>query len=112
MQGDINLKTVLIECLQDRRHVLNICSKNYNGLEPARGMEEVWQRERKKVDILQDAVHAVQSEPVRRAMADWQKEVMQEGTPKSIKFDGEDEVMAIHEGRSAESNLSDYPKES
>jgi len=94
---EINLKTVLTECLQDRRHVLNICSKDYKGLEPARGMEEVWQRERKKVDILEDAVHAVQSEPVRQAMADWQKEVMEHG-PSALKLDGIQQGMVFYEG--------------
>lgn len=76
---EINRHTVLTECLQDRRHILNICSKSYNGLEPARGMEEKWEEERKKVQILQELIHAIDSEPVLRAMADWQKEVMENG---------------------------------
>ena len=109
--AEINRKSVLLECLSIMREELGICSKNYNGLIPKEGMEEAWEQARRKVKILEELIHAYDCEKVRVALADWQKEVMQEGPPKSIKFDGEDEVMAIHEGRSAESNLSDHPEE-
>lgn len=110
--AEINRKSVLLECLELMREELRLSSRDYNGLVPADRMEESWEQARRKVEILEELIHAYDSEPVRVALADWQKEVMQEGPPKSIKFDGEDEVMAIHEGRSAESNQSDYPKES
>ena len=110
--AEINRKSVLLECLSIMRAELRVCSKDYNGLIPADRMEEAWEQGRQKVKILEDLIHAYDSEPVRVALADWQKEIMQEGPPASIRFDGEDEVVAIHEGRSAESNLSDYPKES
>ena len=42
-------------------------------------MEDVWRAERKKVDILQELIHAIDSEPVLRAIADWQKDVMEHG---------------------------------
>jgi len=89
---EINRKTVLVECLQYLQHILNICSKNYNGLEPAKGMEEQWNRARRKVEILKDLIHAYESEPVRAALADWQKEVMAQG-PSALKLDNEPVIL-------------------
>lgn len=68
------------------REEQRILSKNYNGLEPKEGMEEAWQQGRKKLDILQDMIHAQDNESVRRAMADWQKEIMEHGIQTELKF--------------------------
>ena len=75
---EITRKTVLLDCLQIKRQQLNVCSKNYNGMEPAPGLEQVWQETKKEVEILQDLIHAYECEPVKRALADWQKEIMQQ----------------------------------
>ena len=75
MTGEITRKSVLIECLQLMREELNICSKKYNGLEPKEGMEEAWEQARAKVKILEELIHAYDSAQVRKAIADWQKEV-------------------------------------
>ena len=84
MTGEITRKSVLIECLQIMREELNICSSKYNGLEPKKGMEEAWEQAREKVKILEDLIHAYDSEPVRRALAGWQQE---EIPPKNIAED-------------------------
>ena len=89
---EINRKSVLLECLQYMQHLLNISSKSYNGLEPARGMEEQWDQTRRKVEILKDLIHAYDSEPVRAALADWQKEVMEHG-PSALKLDNEPVIL-------------------
>lgn len=39
-----------------------------------------------KIEILKDMIAALSSEPVRRALADWQKDVMQNG-PSALKLD-------------------------
>ena len=109
--AEINRKSVLLECLSIMREELGICSKNYNGLIPKEGMEEAWEQARRNAEILEELIHAYDSEPVRIALADWQKEVMQEGPPKSIKFDGEEAVVAMYEGPIKESDASDHPKE-
>lgn len=75
--AEITRKSVLIECLSIMREELNVCSKKYNGLEPKEGMEEAWQQGRKKIEILEDLIHAYESEPVRKVIADWQKELME-----------------------------------
>ena len=84
MTGEITRKSVLLECLEIMKAELAICSKHYNGLEPMKGMEEAWQQGRKKVEILKDLIHAYDSEPVRAALADWQKDVMENG-PRALE---------------------------
>lgn len=79
MTGEITRKSVLIEALQIMREELDICSEGYNGLIPKKGMEEAWEQARRKVQIMQDLIHAYESEPVRKALADWQKETMEKG---------------------------------
>ncbi len=86
MDGEITRKSVLIEALQIMREELDICSEGYNGLIPKRGMEEAWDQARRKVQIMQDLIHAYESEPVRKALADWQKDVMEQGpVPLSLE---------------------------
>ena len=79
--AEITRKSVLLECLSIMREEQRICSKGYNSLEPAKGMEEAWEQGRQKIKILQEIIQALDSEPVLRAMANWQKEEM---PPKNI----------------------------
>lgn len=95
--AEINRRSVLIECLAIMREELQICSKNWNGLEPKEGMEEAWQQGRQKIEILKEMIQSLSSEPVRRALADWQKELMVKGIQTEIKFDGEDGVLKLEE---------------
>lgn len=95
--AEITRKSVLLECLSIMKSELAICSKHYNGLEPANGMEEAWQQGRKKVEILKDLIQAYDSEPVRAALADWQKEVMDNG-PSVLKLDREKPEVVFYEG--------------
>ena len=84
--AEINRRSVLIECLAIMQEELQICSKHWNGLEPKEGMEEAWVQCRQKIEILKDMIQALQSEPVRIALADWQKETMRNG-PSALKLD-------------------------
>lgn len=72
MTGEINLHSVLFECMQIMREELGICSKKYNGLEPKEGMEEAWAQARIKVQILQNMLHALDNEEVRAALGKWE----------------------------------------
>ena len=93
---EITRKSVLLECLSIMKSELAICSKHYNGLEPAAGMEEAWQQGRKKVEILKDLIQAYDSEPVRAALHDWQKDVMKNG-PSALKLDSEKPEVVFYE---------------
>ena len=79
--AEINRKSVLLECLSIMREELAVCSKNYNGLEPKKGMEEAWEQGRRKVQILQELIQAYDSEPVRAALAEWQVRLMEGEKP-------------------------------
>ena len=96
MEGEITRKSVLTECLSIMRQELAICSTNFNGLEPKKGMEEAWSQYRKKVDILKELIHAYDSEPVRKALAGWQIEVMN-GPEPQLKLDDEQPGMTFVE---------------
>ena len=87
--AEINRKSVLLECLSIMRQELALTSERYDGLSPKKGMEEAWQQCRQKIDILKDMIHAYESEPVRRAMANWQKEIMERHGEPEAKMDGE-----------------------
>ena len=65
----ITKKSVLIECLEIMRQELAVFSKHYDGLEPARGMEEAWEQGRRKVEILKDLCQSMDSPLVEEAMA-------------------------------------------
>lgn len=86
--AEITRKSVLLECLSIMREEQRICSKGYNCLEPAKGMEEAWEQGRRKITILQEIIQALDSEPVLRAMANWQKEIMEKGTPEKLEIEG------------------------
>ena len=72
--AEITLKSVMLECLSIMREEQRIVSKNYNCLEPAKGMEEAWDQGRRKIQILQEHIQSLDSEHVLKALADWQKE--------------------------------------
>lgn len=90
--AEITRKSVLLECLSIMREEQRICSKGYNSLEPAKGMEEAWEQGRQKIKILQEIIQALDSEPVLRAMANWQKEEM---PPKNIAEGFTDQPSAV-----------------
>ena len=103
MTGEITLVSTLKECLSIMREELAICSKQYNGLEPKEGMEEAWEQTRRKVQVIKDAIPALETEHVKRAMAewdklkDWQKEVMQTG-PTALQIDKAQTGAVFYEG--------------
>lgn len=53
------------------------CSEGGKKLIPMPGLTEQFEQQRKKCELLREMIHALESEPVRRVMADWQKEVME-----------------------------------
>ena len=95
---------MLLECLSIMREELQICSAKYNGLEPKKGMEEAWRQARTKVEILQEMCQAMDSEPVRSAIADWQQEVMEHG-PSALKLDREKPRLRMTEAEQLDPEL-------
>ena len=79
MEGikEITPRNVLLECLEYERGIWKRIGKKY-GLLPTEGLDAEWEAQRRKCEILQDLIQALESEPVRRSIANWQKELMQE----------------------------------
>ena len=87
-------KSTLEKCLIILREELRICSSDYRGLTPKQGMEQAWDEIRQEVTILEELIHAYDAEPVRAAIANWQKEVMEHGASQ-LKLDREEQVMKL-----------------
>ena len=80
--AEINRKSVLLECLEYERGLWKLCSKNYDMLEPMKGMDDKFDEQKEKCRILQELIQAYDSETVRAALADWQKDAM--GGPEPV----------------------------
>lgn len=74
----ITRKSVLIECLELQRNKLRMYSKNGRMLEPIRGSEDLFREQQEKCKILEELIHAYDSEPVRAALHGWQEQIMKE----------------------------------
>ena len=88
-------KSVLLECLEYERGLKKMCSVDHEGRLPLQGMEDLFRDQEEKCGILQDMIHALDSEHVRRAIADWQKEIMDNGPPRELKLDGGETEMRL-----------------
>ena len=86
MTGEITRRNVLLECLEHFRGLKKLCSKEHKGLEPAEGEEDLFYMLEEKCRIMQELIQAYESEPVRKALADWKNEVMEKG-PKPLDVD-------------------------
>ncbi len=75
---EITRKSVLIECLQIMRGQLKLLSTGDNTLIPKKGMEDQYFDQRKKCAILEDLIHAYETEAVRKALNDWQMKIIRE----------------------------------
>ena len=52
-----------------------------------KGMEKEFHEQEQVCRVLREMIQALESEPVRKAMANWQQEVMANG-PTALKLDG------------------------
>ncbi|MBO7421795.1 MAG: hypothetical protein J6T99_00205 [Oscillospiraceae bacterium] len=69
---------MLREFLEIETGMLRVFSKGASMLEPKEGMEAKWERARKRCKLLREMIQALESEPVRAAMASWQQQRMEE----------------------------------
>lgn len=90
MMSTITRKSVLLECLEYERGILKLCSQNHEGRIAAKGEEDLFRDQKQKIRILQEMIHALDNESVRKAMADWQKDVILNG-PTALELDGGNE---------------------
>lgn len=69
---------ILKDYLEIERGQLRAISKSANMLEPKPGREARWEMMRKRCKLIEDMIQALECEPVRAAMSDWQRLVMEE----------------------------------
>lgn len=85
--AEITRRSVLEEALEMQETMLSRSSVNGLKLIPLQGMQEVFREQLEKCRILREMIQALQSEPVRRSMADWQKEMMEGKRVEISKLD-------------------------
>ena len=83
----VTKRETLLECLDIMKRFRNCFSEKGMGLAPIHRYTALFTEYDDKCQILREMIQALESEPVRRAMADWQKEVMKKG-PEALPLDG------------------------
>lgn len=100
MTKKITKRETLLECLDLMKKIRNAFSKGQYGMLAIERYTAIYEEYDEKCQILREMIQALESEPVRRAMADWQKMVMENG-PEALKLDGgqkNEEVQLLREG--------------
>ena len=82
----ITKRNTLLECLELMKKLRNSFSTDGWGTAPIPRYIVLYQEYDEKCQILREMIQALESEPVRRAMAEWQKMVMEKG-PEALKLD-------------------------
>lgn len=78
---EITKRNVLLECLGMMEQRRNEMSAGQRGLVPAAGYEDEFFRQQEKCRVLQRLIQAYESEPVRKAVAEWQVRLMEGKRP-------------------------------
>ena len=113
---EVTKKQTLLECLEIMRKFRNCFSHKGWGMAPIDRYQALFAEYDKKCKILEDMIHALDSETVRMALANWQKEIM-EGFRINMKIDEDDSnpingpLVRKDEGRDQEENGDHYPEE-
>lgn len=74
--AEITRRSVLLDALGREEAAMAACSRDGKKLEPMIGLEETFKEQAEKCRLLREMIHALESEPVRRSIANWQQEIM------------------------------------
>lgn len=85
--AEVTRKSVLTECLEYERGLKRMCSVDREGRIPLQGSEDLFYEQEKKCKIIEELIHALDNPEVRRILADWQKDVMENG-PSALDLEG------------------------
>lgn len=83
---EITKRSVLLDALSREERTLADYSIHESKVLPRPGFEEAFKAQQDKCRILREMIQALESEPVRRAMANWQQEVIRNGPPERLVF--------------------------
>lgn len=74
--AEITRRSVLLDALGREESAMAACSQDGKKLIPMRGLEEMFEIQSEKCRILREMIQALESEGVRRELAQWQRDVM------------------------------------
>lgn len=83
----VTKRQALLEALSIFENQIRGMSKNGRMLEPLKGYEERFRDAQEKAERIREIIHALESEPVRRSMANWQIEIMEGKRPDITLLD-------------------------
>ena len=77
MDRVITRRETLLECLEMMRMRFRVVSVDRKGIIPIEGEEDLFFERQRKCRIIQELIQANESEPVRKAIAEWQTMLME-----------------------------------
>ena len=84
MRREVTKRETLLDCLRYQERWMKTSSKGLKGIEPLEGLEDEFYERQEKCRILRELIQAMESEPVRAAIAEWQIRLMK-GEKPSMK---------------------------
>ena len=90
---NITKRETLLECLDIMKKIRNSFSRQGFGITPIDRYSIFYEEYDNKCQILREMIQALESEPVRTAMAKWQSEVMKKG-PEALESEPVGTAMA------------------
>ena len=73
---EITRRSVLLDALGREESEMAACSRDGKKLEPMPGLKESFEAQKETCRLLREMIQALESEPVRRSIANWQQDIM------------------------------------
>ena len=92
---EITKRETLLDCLEHMRVLKRVVSVDRKGIIPLEGFEDLYFERERKCCIIQELIQALESEPVRAALAEWQVRLMEGEKPtlEELKENGRNRRM-------------------
>ena len=81
---EVTKRNTLLECLDMMEKCKKAFSKNEEGREPEERYGSLFREYEEKCKILRELIRALESEPVRNVLADWQKLIVDYGPENAM----------------------------
>lgn len=88
----VTKRETLLECLDIMQKIRKSYTEKGSGLAPIERYKILFLEYDEKCQILRELIQAMESEPVRKAMAEWQKRVMDQG-PEALQINNEEQQL-------------------
>lgn len=87
MSREITRRETLLDCLKYQERWMRMASKNRMGFEALEGLEDEFEERQQKCRILRDMIQALESGPVRAALAEWKIRLTKDKKPNNDNDD-------------------------